>query len=86
MDAARDRHRHHGDDELRLLLGEMIEELPDDEREAFTLVHVLGYSREEASSIVDCPASTLRSRVSRACSRLADALIDAGYTSEEALS
>lgn len=86
LDAARDRHRHRGDDELRLLLDEMVEELPDDEREAFTLVHVLGYSREEAASIVDCPASTLRSRVSRACGRLADALVAAGYSTEEALS
>jgi DNA-directed RNA polymerase specialized sigma24 family protein len=32
---------------------------------------VLGYSREEAARICDVPASTLRSRVSRARERLA---------------
>ncbi len=86
LEAARDQHRHQGDAELRLLLAEIIEELPNDEREAFELVHVLGYSREEAASVVGTPASTMRSRVSRACTRLADALVAAGYTAEEALS
>jgi RNA polymerase sigma-70 factor (ECF subfamily) len=57
--------------ELRLLIEEGIELLPTEERHAFVLVHVLGYSREEAARICDVPASTLRSRVSRARERLA---------------
>lgn len=60
--------------ELRLWLEEALGELPDDERQAFTLVHVLGYSREEAAEIVEVPPSTMRSRVSRARERLAIAM------------
>lgn len=85
LDAARHRRQEAADEDLRLVLAEIVEELPDDEREAFTLVHVLGYSREEAASIVNAPPSTIRSRVARACTRLADALVDAGYATGEAL-
>jgi RNA polymerase sigma-70 factor (ECF subfamily) len=85
LDVVRNRRQEQADEDLRLLLAEIVEELPDDEREAFTLVHVLGYSREEAASIVNAPASTIRSRVARACTRLADALVAAGYATGEAL-
>jgi RNA polymerase sigma-70 factor (ECF subfamily) len=85
LEAARHRRQEQADNDLRLVLAEIVEELPDDEREAFTLVHVLGYSREEAASIVNAPASTIRSRVARACTRLADALVAAGYSTGEAL-
>lgn len=60
--------------DLRLWLEQAVAELPDDERQAFTLVHVLGYSREDAAQIVEVPPSTMRSRVSRARERLADAM------------
>lgn len=85
LEAARHRRQDAADEDLRLILAEIVEELPEDEREAFTLVHVLGYSREEAASIVNAPPSTIRSRVARACTRLADALVAAGYTTGEAL-
>lgn len=85
LDAVRHQRQQQDDTDMRLLLAEIVEELPDEEREAFTLVHVLGYSREEAATIVDAPASTVRSRVARACTRLADALVAAGYTTGEAL-
>ena len=60
--------------DLRLALSDALDELPSDEREAFYLVQVLGYSREEAASIVGVPASTMRSRVARARQRLAQSL------------
>ena len=71
IDAARPDPRPHPDVELRLCLQEALGELPPDEREAFQLVHVLGYPREEAARIVGVPASTMRSRVARARERLA---------------
>lgn len=61
---------------LRVALEQEIERLPDVEREAFTLVDVLGYSREDAAAVVGVPPSTMRSRVSRARERLAEALAD----------
>ena len=64
----------HDDVDLRMALSDALDELPDDEREAFYLVQVLGYSREEAAQICAVPASTLRSRVGRARLRLAASL------------
>jgi RNA polymerase sigma-70 factor (ECF subfamily) len=60
--------------ELRLVIEEAMEELSDDERRAFELVHVLGYSREEAAAIAGVPPSTMRSRVTRARTRLAESI------------
>lgn len=54
----------------RLVLDAAIAGLPDDEREAFVLSAVLGYSQEEAAALVGIPASTMRSRMSRARTRL----------------
>jgi RNA polymerase sigma-70 factor, ECF subfamily len=75
LDAARHRARAE-DHDLRLVLQEALAALPDAEQEAFALVHVLGYRREEAAAIVGVPASTLRSRVARAQLRLAATLAD----------
>lgn len=61
---------------LRLALEEAVGALPPDDRAAFTLVCILGYTREEAASIAAVPASTMRSRVSRARERLARALAE----------
>ena len=68
--------------ELRLSIAQEVARLPADERRAFTLVDVLGYSREEAAEIVGVPASTMRSRVSRARQRLMDSLGGATAESE----
>lgn len=57
--------------DTRLFVEQVLRSMPSDEREAFVLVHVLGYTREEASSICGAPSSTVRSRVSRARLRLA---------------
>ncbi len=75
LDEAR-RTRAHGDDEpeLRVAIVEGMECLSDDERRAFTLVDILGYSREEAAQVVGVPASTMRSRVAKARLRMMDAL------------
>lgn len=73
---------HHHD--LRIGLAAALQALPADERQAFTLVHVLGHSREEAAAIAGVPASTMRSRVARARGRLVDAMRDSSEDREEA--
>jgi len=49
-------------------------ELPDDQREALILVGASGFSYEEAAEICECAVGTIKSRVSRARSRLSDLL------------
>lgn len=44
----------------------LIEQLPDTDREIFTLVHWDGFSLSEVATILDVPAGTVRSRYSRA--------------------
>lgn len=62
----------------RITLEQAIEALPQDEREAFMLVDVLGLSREEAASVSGIPASTLKSRLARAHDRLVAAISESG--------
>lgn len=53
----------------RIALAEMsraIDQLPDDQREALLLVVLEGMSYEEAAAILEIPAGTLMSRLSRA--------------------
>ncbi|MBI2169594.1 MAG: DUF134 domain-containing protein [Actinobacteria bacterium] len=75
-DVRRERGREDRTD-LKVAVEAALAELPDDEREGFVLVEVVGHSREEAAEIVGVPASTMRSRVSRAREKLARALSDA---------
>ncbi|HVM08104.1 MAG TPA: sigma-70 family RNA polymerase sigma factor [Acidimicrobiales bacterium] len=77
LDEARRERAAVTDAALRVAIEQAVAELPDVEREAFVLVDVLGHSREDAAVIVGVPASTMRSRVTRARERLADALTDA---------
>ena len=56
--------------EFRVALGK----LPPDQREALILVGASGFSYEEAASICDCAVGTIKSRVNRARTRLADLL------------
>lgn len=67
---------HHDRTDLKLAVEDALAGLPDDEREAFVLVEVVGHTREEAAEIIGVPASTMRSRVSRAREKLARALGD----------
>jgi RNA polymerase sigma-70 factor (ECF subfamily) len=48
--------------------------LPADQREALVLVGASGFSYEEAAEICGCAVGTIKSRVNRARSRLADLL------------
>jgi RNA polymerase sigma-70 factor (ECF subfamily) len=50
--------------------------LPVADREAFCLVYVVGYSRQDVAELLGEPASTVRARVQRARERLATALKD----------
>lgn len=48
--------------------------LPADQREALVLVGAVGMSYEEAAAIAQCAVGTIKSRVNRARSRLAETL------------
>jgi RNA polymerase sigma-70 factor (ECF subfamily) len=48
--------------------------LPDDQREAVILIGASGFSYEEAAEICGCAIGTMKSRVSRARTRLQDVL------------
>jgi hypothetical protein len=65
-------------DAFRAALLEAIEALPDDERRAVTLVHVLGYQEESddpreitAATLSSCTGRTIRNRLKRAAAKLA---------------
>lgn len=51
-----------------------LEKLPDDQREAIILVGASGFSYEEAAEICECAVGTIKSRVSRARTRLQELL------------
>lgn len=53
-----------------------LDDLPPQNREAFVLVDVLGFTREDAAELVGVPGNTMRARVARARLLLADALDD----------
>ena len=55
-------------------LREALLQLPPDQREALILVGASGFSYEEAAHICDCAVGTIKSRVNRARTRLADLL------------
>jgi len=74
LDRARGLGATGGEPELRMILEAALRRLPEEERQAFVLVGVLAYSREEAAQVVGVPASTMRSRAARARSHMAEAL------------
>jgi RNA polymerase sigma-70 factor, ECF subfamily len=55
-------------------LREALAKLPPDQREALILVGASGFSYEEAAAICDCAVGTIKSRVNRARTRLAQQL------------
>jgi RNA polymerase sigma-70 factor (ECF subfamily) len=55
-------------------LGDVLERLSEERREAFVLTAVAGLSYAEAAAVCECPIGTIRSRVSRARSDLIDLL------------
>lgn len=52
----------------------LIASLPDDQRQAFVLTQVLGYTYQEAADIRGSPIGTIRSRVARSRASLAERL------------
>ena len=58
--------------EVRLL--EALSTLPEDQREAIILIGASGFSYEEAAEICGCAVGTIKSRVSRARTRLQEIL------------
>ena len=52
----------------------LVDDLDPDRREAFVLTQLIGCSYEEAAIACDVPVGTIRSRVARARSDLANAL------------
>ena len=63
----------HGQVELREFR-EALAHLPADQREALILVGASGFSYEEAANICGCAVGTIKSRVNRARTRLAELL------------
>jgi RNA polymerase sigma-70 factor (ECF subfamily) len=59
---------------MRIALGWAMDQVDDDDREAFLLIKGMGYTSERAAAIAGCAPSTMRSRVSRAKARLASLL------------
>lgn len=51
-----------------------LDTLPNDQREAIVLIGASGFSYEEAAEICDCAVGTIKSRVSRARTRLQEIL------------
>ena len=51
-----------------------LSKLPDDQREALILIGASGFSYEEAAEICQCAVGTIKSRVNRARTRLANLL------------
>ena len=51
-----------------------LDALPSDQREAIVLVGASGFSYEEAAEICGCAVGTVKSRVNRARTRLAELL------------
>jgi DNA-directed RNA polymerase specialized sigma24 family protein len=64
------------DHAVRLAVRSATAALPSDLRIAFTLVDVLGFTREEAAHMVGIPGNTMRARVARARVLLATLLTD----------
>ncbi len=64
------------DPSTRVALRTALDGLPDELRRAFTLVEILGFDYAEASTILDWPIGTLKSRMFRARRLLVDALTD----------
>jgi RNA polymerase sigma-70 factor (ECF subfamily) len=63
----------HGQVEFREFR-QALAQLPADQREALVLVGASGFSYEEAANICGCAVGTIKSRVNRARTRLAELL------------
>jgi RNA polymerase sigma-70 factor (ECF subfamily) len=66
------------DSELRVLLVDAVEALPDDARQTFLLREVDGLSYSEIAEVLDVPKGTVMSRLHYARKRLRETLVAAG--------
>ena len=73
---ARDEHARILPDE-RFAVDDLIRSIDPDQAEAFVLTQELGLSYDEAAEMCRCPVGTIRSRVARARSSLADLVLAA---------
>jgi RNA polymerase sigma-70 factor, ECF subfamily len=64
----------------------LLDELTPDDRTAFVLTQLLGFGYAEAADIADVPIGTIRSRVHRARSQLAELWADATADADELVS
>lgn len=60
--------------ELRTMVNNAINSLPEDQRLVITLRDIQGLSYDEISTVLDCPAGTVKSRISRARQALKNVL------------
>jgi RNA polymerase sigma-70 factor (ECF subfamily) len=67
-----------GERDLALAVVAALRELPTEQATAVVLVHLEGFSVEEAALVLEVPAGTVKSRCSRARARLAATLADPG--------
>ena len=74
LENARREHQAVADLDERHVIETTLAAMPAEERAAFVLVDVLGFSREEAARTESIPASTLKSRLYRARDHLVRAL------------
>ncbi len=58
-----------------IALAELVDQLPHDRREVFVLTQLAGVPYAEAAAHLGCPIGTVRSRVARARTTLADLLV-----------
>jgi RNA polymerase sigma-70 factor, ECF subfamily len=61
-----------------IVLRAVVDQLPDDRREAFVLTQLLGLSYAETAFVCRCPIGTVRSRVARARADLVAAISEEG--------
>jgi RNA polymerase sigma-70 factor (ECF subfamily) len=59
-----------------LVIRKALDQIPNDQREAVSLVWIEGYTVEEASEILEIPMGTVKSRCARGKSALAEILKD----------
>lgn len=62
-------------EELRQIISNAIESLPEDQRLVITLRDIQGLSYDEIAKVLDCPAGTVKSRINRARFALKNVLI-----------
>jgi RNA polymerase sigma-70 factor (ECF subfamily) len=79
--AARERASERAEDaELGRALGECLEGLPDDQREAFELRHGEGFRYAEIAAVLEVPEGTVMSRLHRAREKMRECLEGKGVT------